>query len=172
MESITRSATFLVALTMIGCSPAFESRQIASIHAVGVTGPARLDRAYTQIESTLDGLTAIFQREGFDWPGKNWAHAHGKKYEYGWYLTGERTYGIGYVYRPAERSFAQCTVEINRKTAKLTFFESEWPFKSGRFPLTNEQREHIRRTARFAAEYLRQKLPSHDVQISFEEKKR
>jgi len=172
MEAVNHWAPLVIALILVSCSPAFESRQIASIHAVGVTGPGRLDQAYAQIESTLDGLTAVFQREGFDWPGKNWAHTHGKKYEYGWYLTGERTYGIGYVYRPAEHSFAQCTVEINRKTVRLTFFESEWPFKSGQFPLTNGQREHIRHTARIAADYLRQKLPSHDVQISFEEKKR
>lgn len=171
MEAVNRAGTILIALMLVSCSPMLETRQIASIYADGVTSSGRLSDAYTQIESTLDGLTEILRKEEFYWHGKEWAEAHGKKYDYGWFLTGEREYTLGYTYRPSEHSFAQCTVGINRKTAKLTFFESEWPFESGQFPMSEIHREHIRHSARIAADYLRRKLPSHNVQISFEQKR-
>jgi hypothetical protein len=157
--------------TMNACSIAPASRQIAYIHAVGITGNVRHDQEYTEMESILDGLTAIFAREGFRWPGKDWAQAHGKRYDYGWYLSGERVYSLSYVFEPTKDSFVQCTVGIDRKKATLKFFESESPFKSGRFPMTKKNRQHVRATARVVADYLRRRLPSHDAQISFEEEK-
>jgi hypothetical protein len=162
---------FALAL-LTGCLPVYEQQQIASIQAVGVVGRGITgDAAYTHIESTLDGLSAIFRKRGFTAPLEQWAHKHGKRYEYGYYLTGERTYGNGYVYSGVKGSIVQCTVEIDRKKASLHFSESEWPQKSGVFPMSESQRQYIRETARIVADYLRRTLPSHDVQVTIDEQR-
>ena len=126
------------------------------------------DDAYQQIETTLDGISAIFRQRGFTAPLESWAHRHGKRYDYGYYLTGERLYGNGYVYSGVQDTIVQCTVEIDRKKASLRFIESEWPRKSGVFPMSESQRQYIRDTARLIGVYLRQHLPSHDVEVSID----
>lgn len=163
-------ACMLLAIVLLGgCLPVYQQHEIASIRAVGVTGavPAG-DDAYRQIESTLDGLSVIFRDRGFTSPIETWLHQHGKRYDYGYYLTGERLYSDGYVYSGVHDTIAQCTVEIDRKTASLRFIESEWPRKSGVFPMAERQRQHMRDTARLVGDYLRKRLPSHDVQVSID----
>jgi hypothetical protein len=153
-----------------GCLPVYEQHQIASIHAAGVVGNGVAgDAAYNHIESTLDGLSAIFKKRGFTAPLEQRTQRHGKRYEYGYYLTGERTYGNGFVYSGVKGTIVQCSVEIDRKKASLRFIESEWPQKSGIFPMTESQRQYIRETARIVADYLRRTLPSHSVQTSIDE---
>jgi hypothetical protein len=163
-----RYTTIVLALALCSCEFGYDQHQIASIHAVGITGNARLDVAYQQIESTRDGLTTVFRQHGFTCPGESWAHSHGKRYEYGYYLTGERTYGVGYLYEAVHHPIVQCVVGIDRKKATLTFTESEWPIGSHAFPLSEQHRQHVRDTARAAADYLRRHLPSHDVQVSID----
>ena len=159
----------IVALLLASCSIAYDQHQIAVIHAVGVTGPgASLDVSYREIESTLDGVTSILRKAGFQWTTEDWTHSHGKRYDYGYYLTGERVYNMGFLYSAVEHPYVQCIVEINRKNATLRFFESEWPFGSHGFPLSEPVRQHVRDTARVTGDYLRRHLPSHDVQVSID----
>jgi hypothetical protein len=168
MKSLTVAS--LAFLSLVSCLPVYQTRQIAAIHAVGVTGgqPAG-DAAYRTIESTLDGVSAIFRRRGFTTPLETFARSRGKRYEIAYYLTGERLYSDSYLYSKAQEGNGQCTLEIDRKTAVLRFSEAEWPRKSGIFPMSERQRQYMRDTARIVADYLRQNLPSHYVEVSFDE---
>jgi hypothetical protein len=159
-------------LLLAGCVPQmYEQRQIASVHAVGVVGGAKSrDEGNAQIESTLRGLTTLFERRGFHASLQSWARQHGKQYNYGYYLSGERIYGENFTYGPISHVLVQCLVDIDRKKAKLLFFEEEWPMKSHQFPLPEHDRQHVRETARAVADYLRQNLPSHKVELSFNTK--
>ena len=162
----------LCALVSAGCVPQmYEQRQIASIRAVGVVGDrTSRDEGNQHIESTLAGLTTLFQKHGFHASLQEWARKHGKQYNYGYYLTGERIYGENFTYGPVEHVLVQCLVDIDRKKAKLLFLEEEWPMKSHQFPFPERDRQHVRETARAAADYLRRQLPSHTVELSFDTK--
>ena len=160
----------MILLVLGGCLPHYEQHQIASIRAVGVTGEReRGDAAYRDIESTMDGLVAIFRQRGFTDPLEARTRREGKRYRYAYHLSGERTYQNGYVYSGWKQSLVQCTVEIDRRKAVLRFGESEGPRQSGSFPLPESQRQHVRDTARLAAEYLRRTLPSHRAEIVVDE---
>jgi hypothetical protein len=159
------------ALVLAGCVPQGpEERQIASIHGVGIVGSGvSRDEGNAQIESTLAGLTTLFREHGFHASLQEWARKHGHQYQYGYYLTGERLYGDNFTYRPiAEPVLVQCLVSIDRKNAKLLILENEWPMKSHVFPLPERDRQHVRETARAAADYLRRHLSSHNVELSFD----
>jgi hypothetical protein len=161
------------AMVLAGCVPRGpEERQIASIHAAGIVGGgASRVEGNRQIESTLTGLTALFRERGFQTSLQPWAREHGKQFNYGYYLTGERIYTDNFTYKKSvEHVLVQTLVSIDRKTAKLDFMENEWPMDSHRFPLPERDRQHVRETARAAADYLRQHLPSHQVELSFETK--
>ena len=123
-------------LLLAGCVPQmYEQRQIASVHAVGVVGGAvSRDEGNAQIESTLGGLTTLFQRRGFHASLQAWARQHGKQYNYGYYLSGERIYGENFTYGPIGHVLVQCLVDVDRKKAKLLFLEEEWPMKRQRAP--------------------------------------
>jgi len=164
----TRILPIAVALALCSCEFGYDQHQIASIHAVAVTGNTHLDSAYREIEYTLDGLTDVFRQHGFTYFNERWAHSHGKRYDYGYYLSGERTYGLSYVYGAVQHPIVQCVVGIDRKKVTLTFMESEWPIGSHAFPLSEQRRQHVRDTARAAADYLRRHLPSHNVQVSID----
>lgn|SRR5262249_35085170 len=157
------------ALLLSGCTLAYDQHQIASIHVAGVTGSgASRDTSYREIESTLDGLTAVFRQRGFTAPLEAWTHQHGKRYDYAYYLTGERVYSNSYVYSGVRDTIVQCIVEIDRKKASLRFTESEWPRKSGIFPMSEDERQHIRGTAGLVGAYLREQLPSHNVHVAID----
>lgn len=159
----------IIALLLGSCTFAYDQHEIATIHAAGVTGRGNsLDASYREIENTLGGLTVVLHHAGFESTTQEWARSQGKRYEYGYYLTGERVYDMGFLYRAIEHPFVQCTGEINRKSVSLQFSESEWPFGSHEFPLSERVRQHVRDTARLAGDYLRSRLPSHDVQISID----
>jgi hypothetical protein len=157
------------ALLLSSCEFAYEQHQIAAIHAVGIVGSdVQIDAGYRSIESVLDGLTAVFAQNGFIWPGAAWAHRQGKRYEYAYYLTGERVYELSYVYQAVQHPIVQCSVQIDRKKVSLRFEESEWPLHSHIFPLTEENRQHVGATARIVGDYLRRHLPSHNVEVSID----
>jgi hypothetical protein len=164
--------TGMCVLVLAGCVPQmYEQRQIACIRAVGVVGDgASRNEGDRQIESTLAGLTALFQKHGFHASMQAWARQHGKRYNYGYYLTGERIYDENFTYGPVQHVLVQCLVNIDRKKAKLLFLEEEWPIKSHQFPLSERDRQHVRGAARAAADYLRRQLPSHTVELSFDAK--
>ena len=160
------------ALVLVGCVPqGYEQRQIASIHVPGVVGssPSQAE-GNRQIESTLAGLTALFRERGFHASLQAWAREHGKQFNYGYYLTGERLYTDNFTYGPVQHVLVQCLVSIDRKKASLLLLEEEWPLKSHQFPLPERDRQQVRETARAAADFLRRRLPSHDVGLSFEAK--
>jgi len=160
---------FAAAAALSGCVPEIQQHEIASIHAVGITGGhSARDETHQQIESILDGLSRLFRKRGFSAPLESWARNHGKRYEYGYYLSGERIYGNSYVYSGVKDTIVQCTVSIDRQKASLQFTEMEYPRKSGRFPMPESQRKHVRDTARIVADYLRQRVPTHEVQVSID----
>jgi hypothetical protein len=86
-----------------------------------------------------------------------------------YHITGGRIYGEGFSRSP---SFG-CTIEVDRKSVTVEFYEWETPRHSGIFPASEEQRESVRALAKQIESYLRDRLPkTYDVVVSFHQASR
>jgi hypothetical protein len=123
---------------------------------VGKADSRRLD--YDTIESLFSGVADLLRSRGFVGGQHSQPTAH--------HLTGGRIYGDGFWLYPS----IGCTVEIDRRSVHVDFYEWESPRDSGIFPTTDDQREAVRHLAEEIESYLRARLPdSYKIDVAIHE---
>jgi hypothetical protein len=126
------------------CKPPNEVRSVASI-----AGTAHSPEPDTQtIELLFTGVTDLLKTNGFRGTERQQPRGH--------YLTGSRIYEDGFTLG----TNMYCSVEIDRKSVRVRFYEWEFPAKLGIFPATEERRASVRLLARDIEAYLRSRLPT------------
>jgi hypothetical protein len=126
------------------CIPPNEVRSVASI--AGTSHSQKPDNQ--TIELLFTGVTDLLKTNGFRGTDQPQPSGH--------HLTGGRIYGDGFVLG----TNICCTVEIDRKSVTVYFYEWEFPAESGIFPATDEQRASVRALAGEIEAYLRARLPT------------
>jgi hypothetical protein len=126
------------------CKPPNKVRPVASI-----AGKAHSQKPDNQtIELLFTGVTELLKTNGFQGIDRQQPSGH--------HLTGGRIYGNGLVLG----TNVYCTVEIDRKSVGVHFYEWEFPAKSGIFPTSNEQRASVHSLAGEIEAFLRARLPT------------